>query len=149
MTKLQSEPLTVAWRGLPKRAWFKREKYTYRMGGKVYENTPKLWHAGVDIIQTVDPNVETHSPKRVQYRLRAMCGYVYVFDYWLAANQYGRALYKDDIKTGTLKCPKCCVEMSKPVEDRDYQKWEIPATVPHEGSMDEPWYPNGEDNDHP
>ncbi|MEG2887292.1 MAG: hypothetical protein RR853_09225 [Aurantimicrobium sp.] len=146
MTNSIKTLLSVAWRGMPKRAWFKREKYTYRApGGTSVTTSPKYWHAGVDIIQVRSPNPNPllAGIDKVTLLVRAFCGYEYTFDWYLAANQYGRAMYRDSIKTNV--CPKCTAQLALPPQDRAVNTWATPATTSDMLSAnqeDGPWYPS-------
>ncbi|WNO27767.1 hypothetical protein SEA_HUWBERT_14 [Microbacterium phage Huwbert] len=152
MTNSRKTLLSVAWRGLPKRAWFKREKYTARITGwegtRTVETSPKFWHAGVDIIQVRTPNPDpSRNLEHVKMHVRALCGYEYIFDWWTAANQYGKAIYKDEIKTIALRCPRCMAELEKAPQDRRVNGWATPATTSDMLSADQehgPWYPSEE-----
>lgn len=151
MTKRQSVPENVTWRGGPKRRWFKRETYTYRAAdGSQVQSLPAKWHAGVDIIQTKVPHPgypDNPMFDKVQMHVRALCGYVYSFDFYLAASHYGRAMYKDEIKSDALRCKKCDTELAKPREERLANKWAVPPTQFHEmynplTEGGEPWWPS-------
>lgn len=137
-----TETLEVTWRGLPKRAWFKREKYFYRENGALIEYSPKFWHAGVDIIQTRTGNPPL---EKIQLHVRAFCGYEYKFDWWSAINQYGRAMYRPEVKTEALRCKKCEAQLALPPQDREVNSWAIPATTTpmlSQNHEEGPWYPS-------
>lgn len=137
----------VTWRGFPKRAWFKRETYTYRdpNTGERVQSLPAKWHAGVDIIQTRTPHhTGEDTYDRVEMHVRAMCGYVYTFEFFLAATKYGRAQYRDSIKGDGLRCKKCDAELAKEPEKRLMNDWPVPATRPSDDIAhpnEELWWP--------
>ena len=139
MKKELSSTERVTWRGLPKRAWFKRESYIFK--GRPVK--VELWHAGVDIIQIRTPHPaaeEGYFYDRVDMHVRAMCGYTYSFEFYLAATQYGRAQYRDSIKGDNLRCKRCDEELAKAPEDRLMNSWAVPPTR----AGDDTLQPNGE-----
>lgn len=150
MKKQLSKPEQVTWRGPVKRAWFRRDRYTYRdpATGEQTQSLPAKWHAGVDIIQTRAPHPgypDNPLLDRVEMHVRALCGYVYTFEFFLAATHYGRATYRDSIKTNV--CSKCLAELEKPREKRSANNWKVPPTQFHEDynpltEGGEPWWPS-------
>jgi hypothetical protein len=145
MTDQLSKPELVTWRGALKRPWFKREKYRRRVqlpgGMKTVEFAPKYWHAGVDIIQTRTPYPNNPHLDKVEMHVRALCGYVYTFDFILASNQYGRAMYRDSIKSN--RCGKCEAELAKAPEDRSMNEWLVrPTSFETETKGEELWWPS-------
>lgn len=150
MTPNDSATEEVTWRGLPKRAWFRRDTYTYRdpITKEPKKSEPAKWHAGVDIIQTRTPSKERPDDPRldkVLMHVRAFCGYEYKFEAWTAATHYGAASYRDEIKTEAIRCKNCARELEKAPQDRLVNTWPIPATTTpmlSQSQEDGPWYPS-------
>lgn len=153
MTKTSIIPEQITWRGRVKRAWFRRDGYTYR-DPRTLEQTqspPAKWHAGVDIIQTKTPHPgypDNPTFDKVQMHVRALCGYVYTFDFILAATHYGRATYRDEVKSDHLRCLKCDQELAKDEKNRRVNTWKVPATKFDEkldvSGEEEIWWPSSQ-----
>ena len=154
MKKELSSIERVTWRGLPKRAWFKRDTYTYRskLNNELTQSLPAKWHAGVDIIQTRTPHPgypDNPMLDRVEMHVRAACGYVYTFDFILAATRYGRATYRDAIKNDAIRCKKCDAELAKAPEKRSQNNWAVPPTSfkTEATGEEELWWPSDKERE--